>query len=96
MPYSSPSGSPWRQTLLSTSHRSASITAVTDGVAVNVADDHILSNQIIRGLKTLRDHLGCSLHEALDVFAARYEVLRVERPDDFVCTRDEYGTGFYS
>ncbi|WP_416986894.1 hypothetical protein [Streptomyces sp. T028] len=69
---------------------------MTDGATVDVADEQILSNQIIRGLKTLRDHLGCSLHEALDVFAARYEVLRVERPGDFVCDHDEYWVGFYS
>ncbi|MFF4589202.1 hypothetical protein [Streptomyces sp. NPDC001388] len=69
---------------------------MTDGAAVDVADEQILSHQIIKGLKTLRDHLGCSLHEALDVFAARYEVLRAERPGDFVCGHDEYGSGFYS
>ncbi|MFH9061566.1 hypothetical protein ACH4GM_10180 [Streptomyces coeruleorubidus] len=69
---------------------------MTDGAAVDVADEQILSSQIIRGLKTLRDHLGCSLHEALDVFAARYEVLRTERPSDFVCGPDEYWVGFYS
>ncbi|MFD7137708.1 hypothetical protein [Streptomyces sp. NPDC059894] len=69
---------------------------MTNGAAVDVADEQILSNQIIRGLKTLRDHLGCSIHEALDVFAARYEVLRAERPGDFVCGHDEYWAGFYS
>ncbi|WP_328678342.1 hypothetical protein OG905_28500 [Streptomyces sp. NBC_00322] len=69
---------------------------MTDGAAVDVADDQILAKQIIRGLKTLREHLGCSLHEALDVFAARYEVLRVERPDDFACSHAEYWVGFYS
>ncbi|WP_121715234.1 hypothetical protein [Streptomyces sp. E5N91] len=69
---------------------------MTDGAAVDVADEQIVSNQIIRGIKTLRDHLDCSVHEALDVFVARYEVLRAERPDDFVCGRDEYGAGFYS
>lgn len=69
---------------------------MTDGAAVAVADDQILAKQIIRGLKTLREHLGCSLHEALEVFAARYEALRVERPDDFACSHDEYWVGFYS
>ncbi|MCX5560747.1 hypothetical protein [Streptomyces sp. NBC_00038] len=69
---------------------------MTDGAAVDVADDQILAKQIIRGLKVLHEHLGCSLHESLDVFAARYEVLRVERPDDFVCSHDEYWVGFYS
>ncbi|MFD5652054.1 hypothetical protein [Streptomyces sp. NPDC127039] len=69
---------------------------MTDGAAVDVADEQIVSNQIILGIQMLRDHLNCSLHEALDVFAARYEVLRAERPGDFVCGRDEYGVGFYS
>ncbi|MFF1681623.1 hypothetical protein ACFVYG_36950 [Streptomyces sp. NPDC058256] len=69
---------------------------MTDGAAVDVADDLILSKQIIRGLQALREHLCCSLHEALDVFAARYEVLRKERPDDFACSHDEYWVGFYS
>ncbi|MEW1999753.1 hypothetical protein OHA99_20420 [Streptomyces coelicoflavus] len=69
---------------------------MTEGAAVDVADEQILGNQIIRGIQTLRDHLDCSLHEALDVFAARYEVLRAERPGDFVCGRDEYGAGFLS
>ncbi|AXL89997.1 hypothetical protein C4J65_18175 [Streptomyces sp. CB09001] len=69
---------------------------MTDGATVDVADEQIISNQIIRGVKTLRDHLDCSVHEALDVFVARYEVLRAERPGDFVCGRDEYGAGFYS
>ncbi|MEU4984576.1 hypothetical protein [Streptomyces sp. NPDC021969] len=69
---------------------------MTDGAEVDVADEHIVSNQIIRGIQTLRDHLNCSLHEAMDVFAARYEVLRAERPGDFVCGREEYGVGFYS
>ncbi|WP_435613601.1 hypothetical protein [Streptomyces sp. bgisy159] len=69
---------------------------MTDGATVDVADEEILSSQILRGLKALRDHLGCSLHEALDVLAARYEVLRVERPGDFICGHDEYWAGFHS
>ena len=69
---------------------------MTDGAAVDVADEQILNNQIIRGIKVFRDHLGCSLHEALSAFIARYEVLRAERPADFVCAHDEYWTGFYS
>ncbi|MEU3982992.1 hypothetical protein AB0F77_23395 [Streptomyces sp. NPDC026672] len=69
---------------------------MNEGAAVDVADDQILSRQIILAIKTLRDHLGCSLHEAMDVFAARYEVLRTERPDDFACGHAEYGAGFRS
>ncbi|MCX5438562.1 MULTISPECIES: hypothetical protein [unclassified Streptomyces] len=69
---------------------------MTNGSTVSLADDQILGNQIIRGLKILRDHLGCSLHEALDAFVARYDVLREERPEDFTCGHDEYWAGFYS
>ncbi|MEU6847374.1 hypothetical protein ABZ930_36450 [Streptomyces sp. NPDC046716] len=67
-----------------------------NGATVSLADDQILNNQIIGGIKILRDHLGCSLHEALDALVARYEVLREERPEAFVCGHDEYWTGFYS
>ncbi|MFK4099898.1 hypothetical protein ACI2L1_07425 [Streptomyces sp. NPDC019531] len=69
---------------------------MTDGAAVDIADDHILDKRIILGLIALREHLGCSLQEALDVFGARYEALRKDRPDDFVCGPDEYWAGFFS
>ncbi|WP_158754449.1 hypothetical protein [Streptomyces sp. NRRL F-2580] len=44
------------------------------------ADDEILSGLIVRGIKLFRDHLGCSIHEAMDIFQSRYEHLRRERP----------------
>ncbi|MGW0612650.1 hypothetical protein [Streptomyces sp. NPDC002788] len=69
---------------------------MTEGAAVDVADDHILGNQILLGLIELRAHLGCSLHEALEVFSARYAVPRTERQDDFACGHDEYWAGFHS
>jgi hypothetical protein len=59
-------------------------------------DRDILENRIIPALRTIRDTLGCTLHQALDVFAQRYEELRRDRPDDFGLSRDEYGRGFYS
>ncbi|MFF4664655.1 hypothetical protein [Streptomyces sp. NPDC001282] len=61
-----------------------------------VADDMIVAGRIILGLKALRDHLGCSLHEALDAYVARYEVLRRERPADFTKSHQEYWANFYS
>ncbi|MGW5429286.1 hypothetical protein ACWET9_19065 [Streptomyces sp. NPDC004059] len=61
-----------------------------------VVDDAIVAGRIILGLKTLRDHLGCSLHEALDAYVARYEVLRRERPADFTKSHEEYWANFYS
>ncbi|MFF4901104.1 hypothetical protein [Streptomyces sp. NPDC001068] len=69
---------------------------MSKGAAVDIADDHILDNRIVRGLLAIRGHLDCSLHEALDVFTARYKVLRAERPDDFTCGHEEYWSGFYS
>ncbi|MFJ4523202.1 hypothetical protein ACIP4Y_19965 [Streptomyces sp. NPDC088810] len=69
---------------------------MTDGAAVDIADEQILNAQIILGIKALREHLGCSLHDALKAFRDRYEVLREERPDDFVCGRAEYWAGFFS
>jgi hypothetical protein len=69
---------------------------MTDNAAVTVADDDILNNRIIPGLVTLREHLDCSLQEALYAFTARYEELRTDRPGDFVCGPDEYWAGFFS
>jgi hypothetical protein len=43
-------------------------------------DRDILERRIILVLRTIRDTLGCSLHEALDVFVIRYEELRRDRP----------------
>ncbi|MGW2443847.1 hypothetical protein [Streptomyces sp. NPDC001675] len=61
-----------------------------------VADGMIVAGRIIPGVKALRDHLGCSLHEALDVYVTRYEVLRRERPVDFTKSHEEYWANFYS
>ncbi|QTD99340.1 hypothetical protein [Streptomyces cyanogenus] len=69
---------------------------MTDGSAVDVADDQILNRKIVLGIIALREHLGCSVHDALRAYGARYEVLREERPDDFVCGRAEYWAGFHS
>ncbi|MEV0742994.1 hypothetical protein AB0I51_45375 [Streptomyces sp. NPDC050549] len=59
-------------------------------------DREILEHRIISALAAIREALGCTLHQALDVFAERYEELRRDRPDDFALSRDEYGRGFYS
>ncbi|MFD8233674.1 hypothetical protein ACFV20_17575 [Streptomyces sp. NPDC059696] len=69
---------------------------MTDGAAVDIADEQILTQQILQGIRTLREHLDCSLHEALDAFVARYELLRAERPGEFTCGHEEYWVGFYS
>ncbi|MET8099306.1 hypothetical protein ABZV29_22990 [Streptomyces sp. NPDC005236] len=59
-------------------------------------DRDILNRRIVFALKTIREALGCTIHEAIDVFAARYEELRRDRPDDFTVGPEEYGQGFYS
>jgi hypothetical protein len=59
-------------------------------------DQDILEQRIISALKTIRDTTGCSIHQAIDIFAVRYEELRRDRPDDFTVGPDEYGRGFYS
>ncbi|SEE47216.1 hypothetical protein SAMN05216489_06750 [Streptomyces sp. 3213] len=43
-------------------------------------DREILEQRIISALATVREALGCTLHQALDVFAERYEELRRDRP----------------
>ncbi|MFI0242607.1 hypothetical protein [Streptomyces sp. NPDC016845] len=59
-------------------------------------DRDIFEHRIIFALMTIREALGCTLHQALDVFAQRYEELRRDRPDDFHLDREQYGRGFYS
>ena len=47
-------------------------------------------------LKAIRNARGCSIPQALDVFADRYELLRRTRPNDFTLSPEEHGRGFYS
>ncbi|MFF4607689.1 hypothetical protein ACFY12_33750 [Streptomyces sp. NPDC001339] len=51
-------------------------------------DLDILENRTILALKAIRESLGCTLHEAVDVYAQRYEELRRDRPDDFHLSRE--------
>jgi hypothetical protein len=59
-------------------------------------DRDIVEHRIILALKAIREACDCTLHEALDVFAERYEELRRDRPNDFTLSREDYGRGFYS
>ena len=59
-------------------------------------DRDILDHRIIVAIMAIRETRGCTIHEAIDVFAARYEELRRDRPDDFSVGPEEYGRGFYS
>ncbi len=59
-------------------------------------DEDIVAGRIVRALKAIRDARGCSIPQAIDVFADRYELLRRTRPNDFTLSPEEYGRGFYS
>ncbi|MFD8075175.1 hypothetical protein ACFV3E_21315 [Streptomyces sp. NPDC059718] len=59
-------------------------------------DRDILDHRIMFAVRTIRETLGCSIHEAIDVVAVRHEELRRERPDDFSFGLEEFGRGFYS
>ncbi|MFE0577841.1 hypothetical protein [Streptomyces sp. NPDC058874] len=68
----------------------------TPPASVTVADGEIFAGRILPGIKAIREHLGCSLQEALLTFHERYEVLQCEQPETFAVAPDEYWTGFYS
>ncbi|MBO1417862.1 hypothetical protein [Streptomyces sp. FH025] len=59
-------------------------------------DRDILDHQIILAIKAIRNASGCTIHEAIDVFAQRYEELRRDRPGDFQLSRDEYGRNVHT
>ncbi|GAA2305793.1 hypothetical protein OKJ48_43365 [Streptomyces kunmingensis] len=59
-------------------------------------DRDILDHRIMFALRTIRETSGCTIHEAIDAFAVRYDELRRDRPDDFTVGPEEYGRGFYS
>ncbi|MFE3767324.1 hypothetical protein ACFXPI_36825 [Streptomyces sp. NPDC059104] len=63
---------------------------------LTVADADIFAGRILPGIRAMRAHLGCPLNEALLAFHARYEVLRLEQPDTFTVSADEYWAGFIS
>ncbi|MFB7655236.1 MULTISPECIES: hypothetical protein [unclassified Streptomyces] len=59
-------------------------------------DSDILDHRIMFAIMAIRGTRGCTIHQAIDVFAARYEQLRRHRPDDFSAGPEEYARGFYS
>ncbi|MFJ2272249.1 hypothetical protein ACIOHO_39330 [Streptomyces sp. NPDC087849] len=59
-------------------------------------DRDILDHRIILAIKAIRDASGCTVHEALDVFARRHEELRRDRTGDFQLSREEYGRDIYT
>ncbi|WP_372407349.1 hypothetical protein [Streptomyces luteireticuli] len=58
----------------------------------DVADAEILAHRKIHAIAILRDHLGCSLHEAVDAFSARYEELHRKHPADFAAHPEDIRT----
>ncbi|MGW8356527.1 hypothetical protein [Streptomyces wedmorensis] len=61
---------------------------------LSFADEEILSGMIVKVIKMFRDHLGCSIHEALDIFQSRPEYLRREYSDGYMMGRASQATGF--
>ncbi|BCJ67579.1 hypothetical protein [Polymorphospora rubra] len=59
-------------------------------------DDLIVQRRILPAMQAIRQAEGCSLQQAIDVFAERYELLRRTRADDFKVSRDKYWRGVYT
>ncbi|MEU9573853.1 hypothetical protein ACF09Y_39905 [Streptomyces massasporeus] len=53
-----------------------------DGLPASV-DRDILAHRSIAAIATIRETLGCTVHQAVDAYAQRYEELRRDRPHDF-------------
>jgi hypothetical protein len=56
-------------------------------------DRDIVVHRITFAINTIREARAYTLHEALDVFAERYEELRRDRPDDFAVSREDCSPG---
>ncbi|MGV4926612.1 hypothetical protein K2224_34010 (plasmid) [Streptomyces sp. BHT-5-2] len=54
-------------------------------------DRDILEDRTILAIKAIRESFGCTLREAVDVYAQRYEELRRDCPDGFHLSRAEPG-----
>ncbi|MBK3565804.1 MULTISPECIES: hypothetical protein [unclassified Streptomyces] len=54
-------------------------------------DRDILRHRTVAAIATIRETLGCSIHQAVDVLAKRHEELRRDRPGDFEPSRDQHG-----
>lgn len=59
-------------------------------------DSAIFAGRVLIAVMAVRDATGCSIHEAIDAVAARHDLLRTERSDDFNVSREEWGRHFYS
>jgi hypothetical protein len=70
-------------------------TTIPDGDWQSI-DPHIFANRKLEAVIRIRAVTGCGLHESLDIFSARYQLLRAARPERFECSDEEYWIGFYS
>lgn len=61
---------------------------------LSFADEEILSGRNIEGIKMLRDHLGCSIQQALDILQSRSEFLRRDHSDGYKMGSASQATGF--
>ena len=59
-------------------------------------DARIFNGEIMRALILIRERYACGIPAAIDHLADRYERLRVEEPDRFTVSREDFGRGFYS
>ncbi|MER5775698.1 hypothetical protein ABT144_15690 [Streptomyces sp. NPDC002039] len=59
-------------------------------VPLTVADSEILAGRTISAIKTIHEHLGRSLQEAVLAYHDRWEVLRREQPDAFAEALDDH------
>ncbi|MFJ3622020.1 hypothetical protein ACIPSH_28280 [Streptomyces iakyrus] len=46
-------------------------------------DHDILAHRSIAAIATIRETFDCTIHQAVDAYAQRYEELRRDRPGDF-------------
>jgi hypothetical protein len=59
-------------------------------------DEDIFANQLISAIQRIRDASGCGISEAVGKVSERYSTLRVQRPERFSCSHENYWDGFYS
>ncbi|MCK8436551.1 hypothetical protein G3I77_27075 [Streptomyces sp. D2-8] len=53
-------------------------------------DHDILAHRSIAAIATIHETLGCTVHQAVDAYAQRYEERRRDRPGDFRPSPEEY------
>lgn len=53
-------------------------------------DHDILAHRSIAAIAAIRETWGCTVHQAVDAYAQRYEELRRDRPGDFQPRPEEH------